>query len=178
VAFGAIAVYLWIRFGTFRHGIAANIATCHDVLSVLGLVMISAWVAQTPIGKALLVQDFKLNLSIVAAFLTLIGYSVNDTIIVFDRIRENQGKLKELAPQLINNSINQTLSRTIITSFTTFLVMIIMYIFGGEGVRGFSFVMLFGVAFGTYSSIAIASPLLLGWKGAFGYKAPVSTTKE
>jgi SecD/SecF fusion protein len=177
IAFGAIAVYLWIRFGTFRHGIAANIATIHDILSVLGLVMISAWVAETAFGKALLVQDFKLNLSMIAAFLTLIGYSVNDTIIVFDRIRENQGKLKELTPTLINNSINQTLSRTIITSFTTFLVMIIMYIFGGEGVRGFSFVMLFGIFFGTYSSIAIASPLLLGWTGAFGTKAVDSEKK-
>lgn len=126
---------------------------------------------------ALLIQDFKLNLSIVAAFLTLIGYSVNDTIIVFDRIRESQSRHKELSSSLINDSINQTLSRTIITSISTFLVMIIMYIFGGEGVRGFSYVMILGIMFGTYSSIAIASPLLLGWSNVFKSKTPVSETE-
>jgi SecD/SecF fusion protein len=168
VAFGAIAMYLWIRFGTLRHGIAANIATVHDLLTVLGLVLITAWLADTALGKALMIQDFKLNLTMVAAFLTLIGYSVNDTIIVFDRIRENQGKLKELRPNLINDSINQTLSRTIITSITTLLVMLTLYIFGGDGVHGFSYVMILGILFGSYSSIAIASPLLLGWTGVMG----------
>ncbi|NLE28158.1 MAG: protein translocase subunit SecD [Phycisphaerae bacterium] len=177
LAFLAIGVYLWIRFGTLRHGIAANVATIHDILCVVGLVMITAWIAETAFGRALLIQDFKLNLSMIAAFLTLIGYSVNDTIIVFDRIRESQSRHKELSSSLINDSINQTLSRTIITSISTFLVMIIMYIFGGEGVRGFSYVMILGIMFGTYSSIAIASPLLLGWSNVFKSKTPVSETE-
>lgn len=96
----------------------------------------------------------------IAAFLTLIGYSLNDTIVVFDRIRENRRKA-QLKPQTITDSINQTLSRTILTSFTTFIVVLIMYIFGGQALRGFTFAIGFGVIIGTYSSVAIAAPLLL-----------------
>ena len=97
----------------------------------------------------------------IAAFLTLIGYSLNDTIVVFDRIRENRGKARSLNPQVITNSINQTISRTILTSFTTFIVVLIMYIFGGPGLRGFTFAIGLGIIIGTYSSIAIAAPILL-----------------
>ena len=100
--------------------------------------------------------------------MTVVGYSVNDTIVVYDRIRENRGKLKTITADIVNDSFNQTLSRTVLTSFTTLLVMVIMYVFGGEGVHGFSFVMMIGTVVGTYSSIAIASPLLLGWRGALG----------
>jgi len=96
----------------------------------------------------------------IAAFLTLIGYSLNDTIVVFDRIRENRRKAR-LVPMTINNSINQTISRTILTSFTTFIVVLTMYIFGGQALRGFTFAIGFGVVVGTYSSIAIAAPILL-----------------
>src|SRR5205085_5011825 len=91
----------------------------------------------------------------------LVGYSVNDTIVVFDRIREVRGKNPELTPQMINDSVNQTLSRTLLTAFTVFLVVIVLYIWGGEGVHLFAFVMVVGVVVGTYSSIYIASPLLL-----------------
>ncbi|MHC4646165.1 MAG: hypothetical protein ACYTBJ_11730 [Planctomycetota bacterium] len=96
----------------------------------------------------------------IAAFLTLIGYSLNDTIVVFDRIRENRKKTQEDA-RIISESINQTISRTLLTSFTTFIVVFIMYIFGGAGLRGFTFAIGFGIIIGTYSSIAIAAPLLL-----------------
>ena len=96
----------------------------------------------------------------IAAFLTLIGYSLNDTIVVFDRIRENRRKA-QLTAQTITNSINQTISRTIMTSLTTFAVVLIMYIFGGPGLRGFTFAIGFGIIIGTYSSVAIAAPLLL-----------------
>ena len=96
-----------------------------------------------------------------AALLTLVGYSVNDTIVVFDRIREVRGKNPELTPQMINDSVNQTLSRTLLASLTTWLVVIVLYVFGGEGVHLFAFVMVVGVIVGTYSSIYIASPLLL-----------------
>ena len=96
----------------------------------------------------------------IAAILTVIGYSLNDTIVVFDRIRENRGRIGTLNPNLINNSINQTLSRTILTSMTTFIVVSILYVFGGAGVHGFAFALMIGVVVGTYSSIGIATPLL------------------
>ena len=96
-----------------------------------------------------------------AALLTLVGYSVNDTIVVFDRIREVRGKNPELTPQTINDSVNQTLSRTLLTAFSIFLVVMVLYVFGGEGMHLFAFVMVIGVIVGTYSSIYIASPLLL-----------------
>jgi len=102
----------------------------------------------------------------VAALLTVIGYSVNDTIVVFDRIRENRGKLRTITAPVINSSINQMLPRTLLTSLTTFMVVMIMYIWGGPGIKPFSFALLIGIIFGTYSSIAIASPLLLGFKEA------------
>ncbi|HOF19338.1 MAG TPA: hypothetical protein PK082_10550, partial [Phycisphaerae bacterium] len=114
--------------------------------------------------------DIKMNVTMVAAFLTLVGYSVNDTIVVFDRIRENRGKLTTVTGQVINMSINQTLSRTLLTSFTTLLVVVIMYVWGGDGIRPFSFALLVGILFGTYSSIAVASPLLMGFKKALVHK--------
>jgi len=97
----------------------------------------------------------------VAALLTLVGYSVNDTIVVFDRIREVRGKNPDLTPQMINDSVNQTLSRTVLASLTTWLVVFVLYVWGGPGVHLFAFVMVVGVVVGTYSSIYIASPLLL-----------------
>jgi len=156
----AIITYIWIRFGNVRYGLAAIIALVHDVCITLGAVTACTYIAATPIGEKLLIGDFKINLAMIAAFLTLIGYSLNDTIVVFDRIRENRRKAR-LTPQIINDSINQTISRTILTSFTTFIVVLIMYIFGGQGLRGFTFAIGFGVIVGTYSSIAIAAPILL-----------------
>ena len=116
--------------------------------------------ANTALGQSMLIGDFKINLAIIAAFLTIIGYSLNDTIVIFDRIRENRHK-KMLTKDIINNSINQTLLRTLATSFTTFIVVLIMYIFGGDGLRGFTFAIGFGIIVGTYSSVAIAAPILL-----------------
>src|SRR5207253_3975107 len=113
------------------------------------------------LAGALLIQDFKIDLPTVAALLTLVGYSVNDTIVVFDRIREVRGKNPALTPQTINDSVNQTLSRTLLTSFATWLVVFVLYVIGGEGVHLFAFCMVVGVVVGTYSSIYIASPLLL-----------------
>ena len=156
----AIVTYIWIRFGNVRYGIAAIIALVHDVCITLGAVTACTYIAATPIGEKLLIGDFKINLAMIAALLTIIGYSLNDTIVVFDRIRENRHK-DNLNPQIIANSINQTLSRTLLTSFTTFIVVLIMYIFGGQGMRGFTFAIGFGIIIGTYSSIAIAAPVLL-----------------
>jgi len=156
----AIVTYIWVRFGNVRYGLAAIIALVHDVCITLGAVTVCTYIAATPIGEKLLIGDFKINLAIIAAFLTLIGYSLNDTIVVFDRIRENRKKAR-LNPQTITNSINQTISRTLLTSFTTFIVVLTMYIFGGPALRGFTFAIGFGVIVGTYSSIAIAAPILL-----------------
>jgi SecD/SecF fusion protein len=156
----AIVTYIWIRFGNIRYGIAAITALVHDVCITLGAVTACFYIASKPIGEMLLIGDFKINLAMIAAFLTLIGYSLNDTIVVFDRIRENRRK-NVLNPQIITDSINQTISRTIMTSFTTFIVVLIMYIFGGPGLRGFTFAIGLGIIVGTYSSIAIAAPILL-----------------
>jgi len=161
LALGAIVVYLSLRFGTKEYGLAAIVALVHDVSITLGLVAVSRFVAGTVIGDMLLIKDaFRVDLPMIAAILTVIGYSLNDTIVVFDRIRENRGKIGKLQASTINNSINQTLSRTLLTSITTFIAVVILYAFGGAGVHGFSFALMVGVVVGTYSSIGIATPLL------------------
>ncbi len=163
-----IVAYIWIRFGTANYGFAAIAALVHDVCVVLGAVTVCTYIAGTPIGDMLLIQDFKIDLTIIAAFLTIIGYSLNDTIVVFDRIRENRGNQTNLSKPLLSASINQTLSRTLLTSVTTFVVVLVMYIWGGPGLRGFTFAMLVGIIAGTYSSIAIAAPTLLIGQGNDG----------
>ena len=160
MAFGAIVLYVWLRFGNKEFGLAAIVALVHDVALTLGAVAVSHFVSDTFFGTALLIDGFRLDLPMVAAILTVIGYSLNDTIVVFDRIRENRGKSGALTPGLINMSINQTLSRTILTSATTFLVVLILYCAGGKGVHGFAYTLLIGVVVGTYSSLGIATPLL------------------
>ena len=158
----AVVLYIWLRFGSIRYGLAAIAALVHDISIALGLLAICGWLYSIPgVHQALLLDDFKINLTLVAAILTIVGYSLNDTIIVFDRIRENRGRLSRATPAIINDSINQTVSRTVITSGTTLLAILILYIFGGPGVHGFAFAMLIGVLVGTYSSIAVAAPILL-----------------
>jgi SecD/SecF fusion protein len=162
-SWGAILLYLWFRFGNWTFGLAAVLCLIHDLFFTLGIIGFSHYIFQWAPGlaHALLIQDFKINLPTVAALLTLVGYSVNDTIVVFDRIREVRGKNPLLTPQMINDSVNQTLSRTLLTAFSVWLVVIVLYILGGEGIHLFAFVMVIGVIVGTYSSIYIASPLLL-----------------
>lgn len=182
----AVIVYIWFRFGSLRYGLSAIAALVHDVIVALGAVAISAWLYGNAFGQFLLLDPFRIDLAMVAAILTIVGYSLNDTIIVFDRIRENRGRLAFATPQIINDSINQTISRTVITSGTTLLAILILYIFGGKGVHGFAFAMLIGVGVGTYSSIAVASPLLMmaanrasrraAQKAAMGKKTPAPAT--
>lgn len=160
LAFGAIVSYLWLRFGTKEYGLAAIVALVHDVGITLGLVGVSQLIANSFAGRALLIDAFRIDLPMIAALLTVIGYSLNDTIVVFDRIRENKGRIESINPNILNNSINQCMSRTILTSTTTFMVVLILYIFGGKGVHGFSFALLIGIVVGTYSSIGVATPLL------------------
>ena len=158
----AIIAYIWIRFGTPRYGIAAIAALVHDVCITLGVVTACHYIAGTPLGNALGIQDFKINLAMVAAFLTIIGYSLNDTIVVYDRIRENFRKLRKGASEeVMNVSLNQTLSRTLMTSFTTILVLIALAVLGGEIIHNFAIALLVGVIIGTYSSIYVASPVVL-----------------
>jgi len=162
-SWAAILLYLWFRFGNWTFGLAAVLCLIHDLFFTLGGIAFSHYVHQSwpGLAYALKIQDFKIDLPAVAALLTLVGYSVNDTIVVFDRIREVRGKNPLLTPETINDSVNQTLSRTLLTAFSVWLVVIVLYIWGGEGIHLFAFVMVIGVIVGTYSSIYIASPLLL-----------------
>ncbi len=157
----AIVAYIWFRFQRINFGLAAVAALVHDVLVVVGMVALASLVSGTAFGNALLLSDFRINLPMIAAFLTIVGYSLNDTIVVFDRIREVRGKNPALTSDMVNSSLNQTLARTLLTSITTFLVVSILYGFGGEGIHGFAFCLVLGVLVGTYSSIYVASPVLL-----------------
>ncbi|OJW20738.1 MAG: preprotein translocase subunit SecD [Planctomycetales bacterium 71-10] len=157
-----IIFYLWWRFHSFTYGLAAVLAVVHDVLITLGAIAVSYWLALIPgLNSLLMIDQFKIDLPIVAAFLTLIGFSVNDTIVIFDRIREIKGKTPHLTPALVNEAINQTLSRTILTSLTAWLVVVVLYLLGGEGLHGFAFALVVGFLSGTYSTIYIATPILI-----------------
>jgi SecD/SecF fusion protein len=159
-----IALYLWFRFKSLVYGLAAIIAVVHDVLITLGAVAVTYWLSLVPgLSQVLLLEPFKIDLPMIAAFLTLIGFSVNDTIVIFDRIRELKGKTPYLTSGIINAAINQTLSRTILTSLTAWLVVVILYVAGGEGLHGFAFSLVVGFLSGTYSTIYIASPILIDW---------------
>lgn len=148
-----IILYIALRF-EFRFGVAAAMATFHDVLAVLGI---------------LYLLDKEITLLIVTALLTLAGYSLTDTVVVFDRIRENlRFRRRETLEQIINGGINQVLSRTIVVSLTVLLVLIALFFFGGEVIHDFSLTLLIGVIIGTYSSIFVASPILVTWKGGRG----------
>lgn len=148
----AVSAYIWFRFGNLRYGVAALASLFHDVLIGVGAIAISS---------ALPMDIVRIDLVVIGALLTLVGYSLNDTIVVFDRIRENKGRLSNVSVKIVNDAINQTISRTILTSGTTFLAVVVLYLFGGDGVRGFSYTMTVGVIVGTYSSIAIAANILL-----------------
>lgn len=156
-----ISAYLWVRFQQLSFGVAACVALVHDVLITLGFVAFGAYLSGTPIGSIFMLEDFKINLTLVAAFLTIIGYSLNDTIVVFDRIREVRGRNPLLTEQMVNKSLNETLSRTLLTSGTTLIVTVILYFLGGPGIHGFCYCLFLGIVIGTYSSIFIASPALV-----------------
>jgi preprotein translocase subunit SecF len=142
-------IYLWWRFELI-YGVAAVVAVFHDTLITIG---------------AFSLTNKELTLTVIAAILTLVGYSMNDTIVVFDRIRENlRMTRREPLPDLVNRSINQTLSRTVLTSGLTFLTVLSLFLFGGEVLHGFSFALVVGILIGTYSSIAVAAPMLVAWQ--------------
>ncbi|MCC7476426.1 MAG: protein translocase subunit SecD [Pirellulales bacterium] len=163
----AMIIYLWLRFQKPSYGIAAGVALIHDVLVTIGMIALSAYIVNALPGfaNALMIDSFQINLTIVAALLTIIGFSVNDTIVTFDRLREIKGKSPQLTAKMVNESVNQTLGRTILTVFTVFIVVLVMYIFGGDGLHSFAFAFLVGVFIGTYSSVYIAAPVLLWLSG-------------
>ena len=149
LSLSAMLIYIWIRF-EWQFSLGAIIALIHDVIITIGFFSI---------------LEFEINLSIVAAVLTIVGYSMNDTVVIFDRVRENLKKYSSKSINEISNlSINETLSRTIITSLTTLLALLSIFFFGGKILHGFSFAMILGVVFGTYSSIFIANPILIKLK--------------
>lgn len=167
-----IIAYLWFRFGSARWGAAAVLALIHDATIAIGAVAFTAYIGGTVIGKLLLIDGtFRIDLSVVAALLTIIGFSVNDTIVVFDRIRENKGRLKDVNADIINTAINQTLSRTVLTTLTALLTVFIMYVWGGRGIHSINYALVIGMCIGTYSSIAIASQFMLRRAQLAGAKA-------
>lgn len=150
VALAVIALYIWIRF-EWHFGVCALLALTHDVLTTIGLFSIT---------------QIEFNLGTVAAILTIAGYSINDTVVVFDRVRENLRKYKKIdLAELLDQSLNETLSRTMLTSITTLLAVLSLVVLGGEVIRGFAIALIWGVVIGTYSSIFLAVPLLLVIKG-------------
>jgi preprotein translocase subunit SecF len=159
-------VYLWFRFELI-YGVAAVVAVFHDTLITVG---------------AFSLTDQEITLTVIAAILTLIGYSMNDTIVVFDRIRENlRLSRRESLTTVVNRSINQTLSRTVLTSGLTFLTVLSLYLFGGEVLHGFSFALVIGILIGTYSSIAVAAPMLVAyqeWRAKRGKRAVLPAGKR
>ena len=155
-----IMVYIWFRFGDMKYATATVVALVHDTLVVIGAIGLSHFL-DNGFGHALMLEPFRINLTLVAAILTVMGYSMIDTIVVFDRIRENRGRYGKITRQVINDSVNQTLSRTLLTAGITLIMVAVMYFAGGPGIHGFTFVLLVGILFGTYSSVAIAAPILL-----------------
>lgn len=157
-----ILIYVSWRF-ELRFAVGAIIPLFHDVFITLGVFVL---------------LDYEITLPVVAAFLTIVGYSLNDTIVVFDRIRENLKVLRrELYVNIVNRSINETLSRTIVTSFTTFIVVFVLFIYGGDVIHNFAFALLIGIIIGTYSSIFVASPILVEWEERKTKRAGTPITK-
>jgi preprotein translocase SecF subunit len=159
----AVLIYIWFRF-EWQFAIGAVTALVHDVFLTIGIF-------------SLLQIEF--GLPVVAAILTIVGYSLNDTVVVYDRIRENLRKFKKMSlTELLDRSINETLSRTILTSVTTLLALVALYVFGGEVIRGFTFAMIWGIVVGTYSSIFIASPILLALDVSRDWSGNTTQKKE
>jgi preprotein translocase subunit SecF len=152
-------IYLWFRFELI-YGVAAVVAVFHDTLITIGFFSLT---------------NQEISLTVVAAILTLVGYSMNDTIVVFDRIRENLAlNRRESLSDVVNRSINQTLSRTVIASGLTFLTVLCLYVFGGEVLHGFSFALVVGILIGTYSSIAVAAPMLVAYQDWRAKRVPAT----
>ena len=149
-----------VRFGSLVYSVATVIGVLFNVSVCLGALAMSKLVAETAIGPALMMHDFRIDLNVVAALLIVIGYSLNDTIVILDRVRENRGKLPFATRPIINDSINQTFSRTVLTGGCTAATPIVLYAMGGSMMQPFAYTFLIGLIAGTFSSVAIAAPLV------------------
>ena len=152
-------VYIWFRFGSLRYSVCAISALVFNISICLGAIALSLTIGETSIAGVRVLDEFRIDLNVVAGLLTIVGYSLNDTIVILDRIRENRGKLSYASLDVVNNSINQTFSRTIMTSGTTITSAIVLYSLGGTGIRPFAFTFFVGLVAATYSSVVIAAPL-------------------
>lgn len=161
VSFLLILVYIWVRFGSPRYSIAAIAALAHDVLIAIGLIALAEILYEhVPALRSIGLQPYKIDLALVAAVLTIVGYSLNDTIVILDRVRENRGKLAYASKDVVNRSIQETVSRTVVTSGTTLVALIVLFLSGGDALSSFTYALICGVIVGTYSSIAVAAPLV------------------
>ena len=169
-------VYIWFRFGSLRYSLCAIAALMFNVSICLGAIALSVIFGEKTFNGVRILDEFRIDLNVVAGLLTIVGYSLNDTIVILDRIRENRGKLSYASREVVNNSINQTFSRTIMTSGTTITSAIILYSLGGTGIRPFAFTFLVGLIAATYSSVAIAAPLT--WARRGGSSSPETDEQE
>ncbi len=157
-----IVIFIWVRFNSMRFSFAAIVPTLLDCVTAVGLIAMAEIIcdAAPAFARAMSLEPFKLDLTVVASLLTILGYSINDKIVVLDRIRENRGKLPYVTREIVNTSVNQTMSRTLMTGTTTILSTVVLYIVGGEGVRAFAYALGLGAIIGTFSSIALGAPLV------------------
>jgi SecD/SecF fusion protein len=167
-----IVIYVWVRFQNIVFGLASVVAIVHDVLVTVAALAISYYVA--PFLGWAMVDQFKISLDVVAALLTIVGFSINDTIVIFDRIREIKGKSPDVTADMVNRALNQTLGRTVLTNGTVLIVTIILYIWAGQEIHAFAFAMLVGIVAGTYSTVYIASPLVLWLRKPSAARKPAS----
>lgn len=153
-------VYIWVRFGSLLYSVATVIGVVFNISVCLGMLAMSKWLGDSQVGHFLRMQDFRIDLNVVAALLVVIGYSLNDTIVILDRVRENRGKLAHASRSIINESLNQTFSRTLLTGGCTAATPIVLYLVGGPSMQPFAFTFFVGLVAGTFSSVAIAAPLV------------------
>ena len=156
--------YIWVRFGSFRFSTASIASLTFNVVVCLGFLSLTIPLAKTGFGSALFIEEYRIDLNVVAGLLTIIGYSINDTVVILDRIRENRGKRSWISRDTVNLSINQTFSRTILTGGSTLATAIVLIALGGTGIRPFAYTFLIGLIAGTFSSVAIAAPLVYSRK--------------
>jgi SecD/SecF fusion protein len=160
LSFIGMLVYIWVRFGSLLYSVATVIGVVFNVAVCLGLLASSRWLGDTAIGHALRIQDFRIDLNVVSGLLIVIGYSINDAIVILDRVRENRGKMPHATRKIVNDSINQTFSRTLLTGGCTALTPIVLYVVGGPSMQPFAYTFLVGLIAGTFSSIGIAACLV------------------
>ena len=159
VSLVGMVIYIWLRFSSFRYSAATVIAVIFNVVICLGALALSLRLSGTDLAKLTLLEAFRIDLNVIAALLTIIGYSLNDTIVILDRIRENKGKLRYASWSTVNDSINQTFSRTVMTGGSTLLAAALLYVYGGPAIQPFAFTFIVGLVAGTISSVVIAGPL-------------------